>query len=126
MMRWSAALAGALLGVTLTGCSDRSVSIDEIEELEDLRGHVTVATEVFRVGGEEARIGVASGAYFAVVVGDETPRRVSINARSYRFVAGCAGAGVYAEPGAERFRTVAFAIATAMYDKLAPDAYCEG
>jgi hypothetical protein len=126
MMRWSAAaVAAAILGVTLTGCSDRSVSIDEIGELEDLRdAHVTFSPDVFRVGPEEARIGVASGAYLAVVVGDKTPRHVTISGRSYRLVSGCAGAGVYA--GAERFRTVAFTLARAMYDRLAPDAYCEG
>ena len=44
VMRWSA----AILGVMLTGCSDRSVSIDEIEELENLREvHVTVATAMY-------------------------------------------------------------------------------
>jgi hypothetical protein len=127
MARWSAAVATAILGIMLTGCSDRSVSIGEIEELEDLRDvHVTVATEVFRVGDEEARIGVASGVNFAVVVGDKTPRRVTINGRSYRFDSGCAGAGFYAEPGPERFSTVAYSVATAMYHRLAPDAHCEG
>ena len=128
MTRWSA-VAVAVLSVLLTGCSDRSVRIDEIEELNDLRDvHVTLAPEVFRVGREEARIGVASDkrerVFFAVVVGDETPRRVTINDRSYRFVSGCAGAGFYAR--AERFSTVAFTVESAVYDNLAPDAYCEG
>jgi hypothetical protein len=109
----------------LIGCSDRSVSTDEIEELEDLRDvHVTVAPEVFHVGREEARIGAAGGVDFAVVVGDETPGRVTIDGRSYRLVVGCAGAGFYS--GAERFSGVVFTVATAAYDKLAPDAYCEG
>ena len=129
MTRWSAAVAVAvaILSVMLAGCSDRSVSIDEIGELKDVRDvHVTVATEVFDVGREEARIGAASGVNFAVVVGDEneTPRRVTIDGRSYRFVVGCAGAGFYAE--AERFSGVVFTVATAAYDKLAPDAHCEG
>ena len=124
MIRWSA-VAMAILSVLLTGCSDRSVSINEIEELKDLRDvHVTLATQVFRVGDEEARIGVANGVNFAVVVGDKTPRRVTINGRPYRLVSGCAGAGFYAET--ERFSTVALTVETAVYDKLAPDAHCEG
>ena len=128
MIRWSA-VAMAILSVPLTGCSDRSVSINEIEQLKDLRDvHVTLATQVFRVGREEARIGIASGkrrrVYFAVVVGDKTPRRVTINGRPYRLVSGCAGAGFYAET--ERFSTVSLTVETAVYDKLAPDAHCEG
>jgi hypothetical protein len=125
MTRWSAAVAAAISSVVLTGCSDRSVSIDETEELTSLRDvEVTVATEVFHVGRDEARIGVASGVHFAVVVGDDTPRRVTINGRPYRLVVGCAGARFYAE--AERFSSVVFAVADAAYDTLAPDAYCEG
>jgi hypothetical protein len=125
MTRWWAALAAAIFSAVLTGCSDRSVNIDETDELTNLRDvHVTLATEVFHVGREEARIGVASGVHFAVVVGDETLRRVTINGRSYRLVVACAGAGFYAE--AERFSGVVFKVADAAYDKLAPDAYCEG
>jgi hypothetical protein len=127
MTRWSAAVAAAILSVMLAGCSDRSVSIDEIGELQDLRDvDVTVATEVFDVGRNEARIGTAGGINFAVVVGDEneTPRRVTIDGRSYRFVVGCAGAAFYAEGG--RFSGVVFTVSDAAHDKLAPDAHCEG
>jgi hypothetical protein len=127
MTRWSAAVAAAILSVMLAGCSDRSVTIDEIGKLKDVRDvRVMVASEVHDVGRAEARIGAASGVNFAVVVGDEneTPRRVSIDGSSYRFVVGCAGAGFYAE--AERFSDVVFTVATAAYHKLAPDAHCEG
>jgi hypothetical protein len=125
MTRWWA-VAAAIISVTLAGCSDRSVSIDEVEELTDVPGvHVTFAAEVFHIGREKARIGVASGVPIAVVAGDATPRRVTINGASYRLVVGCARAGFYAGVG-ERYSDVAFTIATAAYDRLAPDAHCEG
>jgi len=127
MARWPA-VAMAILSVILTGCSDRTVSIDEIEQLKDLRDvHVTLAPEVFSMG-EGARIGVASDrrerVYFAVVVGDTKPRRVTIDGRAYLLVSGCAGAGFYATT--DRFSRVAVTVESAVYDKLAPDAYCEG
>ena len=119
----------AVLGVMLTGCSDKSVTIDELDELEALQDvRVTVADTVFRVGGEDVRTGVASGAGerldFAVLVGEDTPLHMTVGGRSYRVVSGCAGAGFYATT--ERFSTVLSKVEAAVYDKLAPDAYCEG
>ena len=119
----------AVLGVMLTGCSDKSVTIDELDELEALRDvRVTMADKVFRVGGEDVRTGVARDGRervdFAVLVGKDTPLRLTVGGRSYRVVSGCAGAGVYATT--ERFSTVLNKVETAVYGKLAPDAYCEG
>jgi hypothetical protein len=131
MARWVAAVV-AILGVTLTGCSnsDKTVGVDEIEQLEDLRDvRVTLAPEVFNVG-EGARVGVASDRRervpFAVVIAEvgTAPRRITIGGTTYRLYSGCAEAGFYLTR--ERFSEVAFAVESALHDKLAPDAYCEG
>jgi hypothetical protein len=119
----------ALLGVVLAGCGDRSVTTDEIDDLEDLEDvRVTVSSEVFHVFGEDVRTGDASGrgerVDFAVLVGEDTPERLTVGGRSYRLVSGCAGAGFYART--DRFSTVSNTVESAVYDKLAPDAYCEG
>jgi hypothetical protein len=59
---------------------------------------------------------------FAVLVGETTPRRVAIHGRTYRLSSGCAGAGVYAST----LGGVAYAVESAVYEMLAPDAHCHG
>jgi hypothetical protein len=125
----ASAIAAAVLSVLLTGCSDRTVTLDELDELNDLRDvHVTVASDVATVGAFQARTGVATGrgerVPFAVVIADQTPLDVTLNGRSYRLSSNCAGAGFYAVT--DRFSAVGSEVETAVYDKLAPDAYCEG
>ena len=127
MMRWLAA-SMAVLSLVFTGCADESVKLNEIGQLEELRDvHVALTPGVFSVG-QGARIGVAGDGRervdFAVVIGDVTPRRVTIRSTSYVLISGCAGAGFYATT--DLYSTVANSVESAVYDKLAPDAYCEG
>ena len=127
-MRRAAALV-AVLGIMLTGCSDKLVTTDEIDQLQDLPDvHVTLANEIFSMGGEDVRAGVAGGGReredFAVLIGDDTPEHMTIAGKSYRLSSGCAGAGFYTRT--DEFSTVLNTVEDAVYHQLAPDAYCEG
>lgn len=121
--------AVALVSVLLVGCSDAKVTIDELDELNGLSDvRVNMGSEVFSVGGLDARSGVVTGrgerVPFAIVIGEQPPTDVAVDGRSYRLSSGCAGAGFYTQ--SERFSAVASMVEAAVYDKLAPDAYCEG
>lgn len=121
-------MVAAALAVLLAGCSDTTVSVDEIERLEELKDvRVSVDPESVRVGEGEAMTGAITYGRslrerFAVLVGETTPRRVSIRGRTYRLSSGCAGAGVYAGGRGD----VAYAVESAVYEMLAPDAECHG
>lgn len=122
-------LAATGIALVLSGCSDTAVSVGEIKKLEGLEGvRVAVDRETVRVGRDEAVAGVATdGAqrvYFTVIVGEARPLRATIRGRTYRLVSGCGGASFYAE--GSRFDRLASAVESAVYDMLAPDAYCEG
>jgi hypothetical protein len=130
-------LFAVALAVTLGGCSDTTVSINEVPKLEHLSGaHVTVNREVITVRGLDAVTGVASdrrgsAVRFAVVVGDlpgppTVPGRVTLRGATYRFESGCARAGFYVEGSTRSIEDAASPVEAVVYEKLAPDAYCEG
>ena len=119
----------SLMCLLLSGCSDRTVSVDELGELQEFQdARVVVDPEVRDVGSGQARTGVATRGSerldFAVFVGERTPVTMPIAGRSYELSTGCAGAGFYV--AGRRPRDVAAAVENAVYNRLAPDAYCEG
>jgi hypothetical protein len=120
-------MVAAAIAVLLAGCSDTTVGVGEVKRLEDLTDvRVSVDPESVPVGDGKAMTGVVTyGSLredFAVLVGETTPGRVSIRGRTYRLSSGCAGAGVYASGRGD----VAYAVESAVYEMLAPDAECHG